>query len=442
MFSKPPLAIQWYEGMLMRPQHLQQTHLRNEQLMSFYTGNLSCFPWGVLDLKFDLSNINQASINVLSMEAIMPDGTYINYHINKCPALNYNLDNIQKTECLLYVTIPKADVEQGFANQSSSNPRYLSVGVKSLKDQNSGQDEFDVSCLLPNLKLATKDDLNDLLIAMPIAKFSKALGAWEKINYTPPILKISNREYLWEVCNGIVSIVRNKVHNLLHRSLRDQGKGAVNQSFARAASILSYGFLEFDALLKVQRAHPFEIFLSLCRMASFISTIGDSNGLPMFEPYNHNEIDKSFEQAIVFIENILKTLQDNFSAVNLIKESNVFTVTLSAELVKGDYLLLGLRSSSIKEMDKVKQWFEGAIITTDSFQNKAIEHRTLGLRRKECYLDNTVELAAPKDMLMGKVYLDDNYSKIGDNLTILNSNLDLNYQPIEILWYIPKDKKV
>src|SRR5262249_28543467 len=42
-----PAAIQWYEGMLLAPQHFQQSSLRQEALLAYHLAALSPYHWGV-----------------------------------------------------------------------------------------------------------------------------------------------------------------------------------------------------------------------------------------------------------------------------------------------------------------------------------------------------------------------------------------------------------
>ena len=84
-------AIQWYEGMLLAPQHFQQQELRWHQLMSIHLNHLSTHHWGVIDLEFDPITLPTGLLRILNLKAIMPDGLVVT-HLSMPDALPLELD--------------------------------------------------------------------------------------------------------------------------------------------------------------------------------------------------------------------------------------------------------------------------------------------------------------------------------------------------------------
>ena len=437
---KTPLAIQWHEGMLMKPQHLQQAHLREEKLRSIYNAYSLYYPWGIVDLDLDVSSLANGKIAINAVEAIMPDGLYLDYNRSSWPELVCDINDVTNSNILIYLAVPKADIEYGFANQNSPSPRYISISAQSIKDQNTGSEDFTIPSLMPNLKLLKEEEVNDLVVSIPIIKISKALGNWEVKQFSPPLLQLDSSNHLWKICTDLLSIIRDKVQNLRKRSLRSGDKGFLGTGLMRAASLLSYCFLELEALLNSQKATPFDVYLRMCSLASFASTIGEGTGLPLFNAYDHNNIDKSFEQVIVFVEKILKSLKDSYTALNFNKNDIEFTFVLAPDLIKEKEILIGLRSQALQDMPKLQQWFKGAVVSGRNFITVALEHRTLGLKRKEIETKDQIDLVAPRDILLAKVSLSEDYINIGDELVIYNPGIDQKGIPLEILIYIPYEQ--
>ena len=78
--STIPAMVCWYEGMAMLPQHFQLQALRNETLCAALTGCANPWFWGVNRLQIDEAALCAGTLRILRLEAIMPDGTPVNYH--------------------------------------------------------------------------------------------------------------------------------------------------------------------------------------------------------------------------------------------------------------------------------------------------------------------------------------------------------------------------
>ena len=76
-FHKIPQAIQWHEGMLLAPQHFQQSNLRSEELLSYHMASTAPFYWGIRRLKIDPVLLVGGVLRVLDLEAVMPDGLIV-----------------------------------------------------------------------------------------------------------------------------------------------------------------------------------------------------------------------------------------------------------------------------------------------------------------------------------------------------------------------------
>ena len=74
--------IEWHEGMLLSPQHFQQFSARLDSLVAWQSLASAPFAWGVRKLEFDQGLLSSGLVRVLELEAIMPDGTVLQYSAN------------------------------------------------------------------------------------------------------------------------------------------------------------------------------------------------------------------------------------------------------------------------------------------------------------------------------------------------------------------------
>ena len=80
--SKPvPVTerIEWHEGMLLSPQHFQQLSARLDSLVAWQTLAAAPFSWGIRRLVVDSGLLPTGLLRVLELEAILPDGTAVQY---------------------------------------------------------------------------------------------------------------------------------------------------------------------------------------------------------------------------------------------------------------------------------------------------------------------------------------------------------------------------
>ena len=71
--------IEWFEGLLLSPQHFQLMASRADSLVAWQTLAAAPFSWGVRRLVFDTGLLPAGMLRVLLLDAIMPDGTAVSY---------------------------------------------------------------------------------------------------------------------------------------------------------------------------------------------------------------------------------------------------------------------------------------------------------------------------------------------------------------------------
>src|ERR1700687_711266 len=71
--------IEWFEGMLLSPQHFQLLTSRVDSLVAWQTLAAAPISWGVRRLVFDSGLLPTGMVRVLALDAIMPDGTAVSY---------------------------------------------------------------------------------------------------------------------------------------------------------------------------------------------------------------------------------------------------------------------------------------------------------------------------------------------------------------------------
>ncbi|HEY1608067.1 MAG TPA: type VI secretion system baseplate subunit TssK, partial [Paraburkholderia sp.] len=148
--------VEWYEGMLLAPQHFQQMAARLDSLVAWQTLAAAPFSWGVRRLAFDNGLLPTGLVRVLALDAIMPDGTAVSYSADagQHDALELSLEpfaaQLANGPLDVYVTLP-------IAAMTRRNPqvrRFRSVAGLPVEDEVSEAPPADIARLVPNLELA------------------------------------------------------------------------------------------------------------------------------------------------------------------------------------------------------------------------------------------------------------------------------------------------
>ena len=96
MRHKPPHlpnSVHWYEGMLLSPQHFQQSDRYFAALTNFWATTASSVPWGVLDLDINEHALTQGVFKLSASRVVFPDGLVFEHSSDTFGSLTLNLDD-------------------------------------------------------------------------------------------------------------------------------------------------------------------------------------------------------------------------------------------------------------------------------------------------------------------------------------------------------------
>ena len=181
-----PDPVQWFEGMLLSPQHFQQNNVYLEQAMFHQLQRTNPFYWGVCELDIDQDAVTYDKLVVNKVHAVMPDGTVVKHAVTKqqkqeaegIKELSLQLSEIPDLQpqkpFFVHLAIPT--LSDGCASDAESDlKRYDSVNVGKVTDQNDMQNQIDLVRLRPRLLLLVDTQLSPNFSSFPILKLEKNL---------------------------------------------------------------------------------------------------------------------------------------------------------------------------------------------------------------------------------------------------------------------------
>ncbi|MBX9785774.1 MAG: type VI secretion system baseplate subunit TssK [Alphaproteobacteria bacterium] len=431
--------LQWYEGMLLMPQHFQQADIRVENLMSYYMSHTFPYYWGIHHLKIDKALLTSGTFRPLELEAIMPDGLIISSLPSNSTPLEINLhtlkDQLQKTPQYIYLCVPPQKFQEGHPEEEV--PRYISSLSGQIVDINTGEQPIEIPLLEPNLSLQVGSEPPAHYVSFPIAQIKYGAKSFSLTDYLPPQPQVDLSSGIGAVCNQLSEQLRLKLGYLQQKVQAVWSKAVKDSFFEEIEQIrlkLIAGLLPFEALLSSQAASPLQLFKELCSLAGQISGVKYGESPPRFQPYNHLDLRFTFNEVINYIKKVLDEIQESYTIVPFTLNDRVFTLQLDSSWV-GDRLVLGIMANAEMGTEALINWINNCVIVTDKNISLARDNRVLGANRTIVPEIPSLNLVATSGIQLLVVDVDPHYIDPKGTLCIFNVSDNEDNRPSELVLY-------
>lgn len=432
-------AVQWHDGMLLRPEHFQQADRRIEQLMHFQLSRALPYYWGVSHLKLDDVLLSSGIFRVLELDAIMPDGLVVGVNAEDGDALELNLADYEKdfkTSKSLYIYLSIPEHRMDAASVRSDFPRFESTESGYVVNQNTGEEAPRFACLKPKIVLLAGAEPSGRFVSFPLAKITKIKANYSLEDFLPPLLTVSLTSSLGSLCTNLAQTIRNKAA-FLSEQIRHDSRSFLGQESQGHIKAMMAGLVGFEALLQTGTTHPYHLYVGLCHLAGHMSALRPSEIPPVFQSYNHNRLRESYEAVFDYVHQCLDALQEGFGVVSFAKEDRVFKVDLERAWMT-DKLIIGVKGSlSMQEKDLI-EWATSCVIASRDFVAGVRDKRILGAARQLISGSKALRLMPSKDMVLVEVVYDRSFINVEDELQIFNVADTPQKRPSEIVLYVPK----
>ena len=431
-------AIQWHEGMLLLPQHFQQMDRRLEHLISYHAQVMLPYAWGVINFEYDTGAALSGKINILNLEAVMPDGSILSSNLSQTNALSLDLkpyiDDLQHTMMTLYAVI--VPYHWGKGNASADNPRFSSVEATSVVDENTGDRVVSIPTLSPNfiLKLSATDPLG--YVSLPLLKIQRLENVYQVSNYFAPQLKVTINSPLNALCRTVTQRIREKIIFLVDR-LSSQTSEMVSSDTENIIKSLSTGLLPFEAMIAAGESHPYQVYLQLTQLAAQLIGISPGVTPPLFKAYQHNDVRTSFLEVINFTNSLLDHIQEGYHVVSFILDGRTFNLNLNPEW-RAANLVIGAKASNIMSEKDVSSWITQAVMASDNHVAMCREKRILGAPRSFITGIGQEKLMPARDVVLFELKTDERFIDFDQTLQIFNVADTSENRPQELVLYVSK----
>lgn len=422
-------AIQWHEGMLLAPHHLQQLDLRYHQALSYHTQLLSPFHWGIINYTLDQVLLASGVVRLLTCEAILPDGTLVNYNADQHPRVEVDL-----TPNKAFLATENWYVYVGVHQAASHGQRYFSWEGEEVADMHVVDNVIRIPRLLPRLELIASQHPPASFCGFPLLKVTCPEEAYVTLPFTPPCFHVDSASPLGQRCGAFVRRIREKA-SVLSEKWQNQVGSALMHETAHLLRPLIQLLPLLEGLLQSEKLHPYQIYQLLCQASGNIAALRLGQLPPVTPAYNHDDILETFTPLLDQTESVIKSLEQEYFIQIFQKEGRFFFLPIPPELLKSDALLLGVRAPQRLTETELEDWIMGAVIASDSALEGVKSMRITGASRRILIGGELAALLPGRGCSMVRVELDADFIKVDENLNIFNMGDEEEKRPVDIALY-------
>ena len=427
-----PEAIQWHEGMLLAPQHLQQLSQRNDSLVHYYLHTIAPFFWGVRQLEIDQKLLTTGVFRVLKLEAVMPDGLVVSHRSEAGPDLQISLQNVQNQPVTIHLVVP---ARSPMATKGDL-PRYQSVDGDPVIDESTGDGEITIPRLKPHLSLVIGDVPPAKFVSFPLARVQYRNEAFGLLEFIPPSTIVPIGSSIWEMCNLTAAKIRERALFLSEqvRSPASASRVPLMLETKNRIQNLVCGLPQFEAVMNTGMAHPFELYKAFCVLAGNLAGLGYSMVPPVFAKYNHNDLYSSFTQLQEFSFAMMEEgIPESYIAIPLQLVKRTFSVVFDSEW-KDRRLFLAMRGQTGMSEKDVVEWGEQCRIGSESVMRSMRDKRVLGAGRQ--LIQSYESLVPARGVILFSLQYEPQFIKPDEVLQVVNDSEGAGMHPAEIILYV------
>lgn len=437
---RPPVsAVQWHEGMLLAPQHFQQSSLRSEQLVHYHLFNAAPYHWGIRRLRIDPVALVNGTFRLTDLEAVMPDGLPVGIDADYPTSLELDLTahalEFRRGPVTIHLCIP---AERGDAPTSGALARFHSVAGSPVVDANTGEGSLRIPRLLPRLTLIPGETPPEKFVSFPIAEVRFQDETFALTDFFAPLLQTGPGSALHEGVATIAKRVREKA-SFLSEKVRASvmlEKRPLLQEMQATVRSLSAALPRLEAMVASGVVHPFDLYLGMAALSGHLSGLGPTQVPPVFPAYDHNDQRASFAPLFLFAHRMLDAVHESYTALPFAERDGRFSLRIPAERIASRLVVGLVTATGVSEAD-VAGWMETAQIGTAARMASIRDRRIRGAARERIEMADEMDLVPSRGVVLFAIAVDPDVIVPGEELVIVHpSDSEGRTRPSEITLYL------
>lgn len=309
----------WQEGMLLRPQHLQQNDRYFENRIRAQTRLLQRNAWGFFELVIDPQYFNMSQLVVTRASGVLPDGSFFDLGKNTGP-LMVDIPP-EKDSVSVYLTLPLLtanNIEARREDQPDVLARYLAYDTEVFDSNAGGESASQVSCAKPDFRLLTDDQLGDRsFVKLKVCELMDVTangGIKLSGNFSPTFLYTHASEYLLSCLNEVIALLAHRGEKIAERIQASGRGGAAEVGDFMMLQLINRTELVLRHLRSQQQLHPEELYSVLLGMLGELATFASDVKRPDVDSfYDHSDQGRSLRLLMGPIRQMLSMVLEQYA---------------------------------------------------------------------------------------------------------------------------------
>ncbi|KAF1045346.1 type VI secretion system baseplate subunit TssK [Xylophilus sp.] len=439
--AAPPITdrIEWHEGMLLAPQHFQQLSSRLDTLVAWQTLAAAPFAWGVRRLAFDTGLLPSGLLRVLALQAILPDGTAVQYDaadpshgVLELP-LAPHAEQLAGAALDVWLTLPVA----AGARRRGAPGRFRSVAGAPVEDEVSDAEPADIPRLLPQLALVVGAVPPGTHVHLRLGNVYRDNEVVKLGTRLPPLLELGRDNALWQQVSTLLGQLRGKAAFVARQtavpSSRVDDRLAHLELKDRLRSLLA-GLPLAEAVLRTPHLHPLPLYWALNGLLAALTLLRPGGLPPVPADYDHGDPSGVFVPLLLALGEAVSEVSQEYREHKFDFRQGAFESVLRGEWLGGPRIVVGLRGQSERDL---AAWMDSAIVGAQSAYPSLRERRVLGAVRTPIESADKLGLRPGSGYKLYAIQTSSVLTVPGETLVIANANEGAQAQrPQEIVLFV------
>jgi type VI secretion system protein ImpJ len=328
------LPVHWYEGLFLRPQHLQAADRFWSEVTQKSHQWDAPYHYGLHSIEFSKEALGNHQFEVYELRARMRDGTLVSLEsgqeldrvnvkdaVNRAQATAKLQDAFNSSaEVTVYLAVPR--LRMGRANvgngEGGADARYLEAELPVQDESRGGNDQrLQFRQLNARLLLST-DDLAGYEL-LPIARIERATDreATPQLDetYIPPVLSTTawpqlNRIFVRDIHDMVGKKIEVLSAQIKNRHIGLDARDPGDAERILMLSQLNAAYCTLAVLSFAQGVHPLVAYTELCRLVGQLSIFGPARKAESIPAYDHEDLYRVFWEIRRRIEALINAVRD------------------------------------------------------------------------------------------------------------------------------------
>ncbi|MCA9192388.1 MAG: type VI secretion system baseplate subunit TssK [Planctomycetales bacterium] len=315
-------AVNWSEGMFLRPQHFQAAERYWAERLSHNIDFCTPFSYGLQRVVISSEALANGCLELSGLRARWQDGTILcqeENHVERVD-LKKRLDpKLGKQPVTAYLALPILQDGQPNVTQDTGGLFRYREFSRSIDDETLGGNRQEIFVRLPNYRILFSHEEMAGYDILPIARLvpSQTMDGQYLIDsdYFPPSLTIQAWPDLAGVVRAIYDVIGSRIQSLCdiiqtkNITLSSQSQGDLEKILLLHALNEASG--ELSCLAFAPGVHPLVAYTSLCRIVGKVAIFGRDLVVNDVPPYDHEDLARIFKWTLDKIRKLIFSVKED-----------------------------------------------------------------------------------------------------------------------------------